>query len=174
MEKRMLDLLEMTSDNNEKYNQRTSIRLHGTKIPENESVDNVMAVVNYCNEKINVPFDQDNTDRVHRIGKKYTDVNTEKKVQAIIVIFKSWKSCKEFCDARPRKFDNGKKKPGLSFFYVYLYPTRRRYLLLQTAKGVIKDNPDISYVYGECSLVIKFKNGSFKYFNSFNELHSLL
>ena len=90
-----------------------------------------MAVVNSCHEKVNVPFGQDNTDRVHRIGKKYTNVNTERKVQAIIVIFKSWKSCKEFCDAWPRKLANGKKKPVLSFFNVYFYPTRRRYLLLK-------------------------------------------
>ena len=51
LEKRMLDLLEMTSDSNEQYNQRTSIRIHGTKIPENESVDNVTAVVNSCHRK---------------------------------------------------------------------------------------------------------------------------
>ena len=45
----MLDLLEMTSDSNEQYNQRTSIRIHGTKIPENESVDNVILVIeNKC------------------------------------------------------------------------------------------------------------------------------
>ena len=47
----MLDLLEMTSDSNEQYNQRTSIRIHGTKIPENESADNVTAVVNSCHRK---------------------------------------------------------------------------------------------------------------------------
>ena len=159
LEKRMLDLLEIICDNNEQYNQRTSIRIHGTKIPENESVDNVMTVVNSCHEKINVPFDQDNTDRVHRIRKKYTDVNTEKMVQAIIVIFKSWKSCKEFCDAKPRKSANGKKKSDLSFFNVYFYPTRRRYLLLNTAKGVIKDNSDISYVYADINafLVLNLK-----------------
>ena len=46
---------------------RTSSRIHGTKVLENESVDNVMAVVKSCHEKINVPFDQDNIDRVHRI-----------------------------------------------------------------------------------------------------------
>ena len=39
-----------------------------------------MAVVESCHKKINVPFDKDNTDRVHRIGKKYTDENTGKKV----------------------------------------------------------------------------------------------
>ena len=57
---------------------------------ENESVDNVMAVVKSCHEKINVPFDQDNIDRVHQIGKKYTDGNTGEKVQSIIVKFKLW------------------------------------------------------------------------------------
>ena len=54
--------------------------------------------------------------------------------------------------------------------------TRRHYLLLKTAKGLIKDDRNISYVYAEinCSLGIKFKNGLFKYFNSLNELYSLL
>ena len=72
------------------YSRRTSIRIHGTEVPENESVDNVMAVVKSCHEKINVPFDQDNIDRVHQIGKKYTDGNTGEKVQSIIVKFKLW------------------------------------------------------------------------------------
>ena len=106
---------------------------------------------------------QDNIHRVHRIGKKYTDENTGKKVQSIIVKFKSWKSRKEFYDARPRNFVNGKKKPGLNFFNVSVDLTRRRYLLLETAKGIVKNNPNISYVYADInySLGIKFKNESF-------------
>ena len=72
----------------------------------------------------------------------------------------------------PRNFVNCKKKPGLN---VSVDLTRRCYLLLKTAKGIIKDNPDISYFYAiNCSLDIKFKSGLFKYFNSLNELHSLL
>ena len=120
-----------------------------------------MAVVKSCHEKINVPFDQDNIDRVHRIGKKYTNENTRKKVQSIIVKLKSWKSRKEFYDARPRDFVNGKKRAGLKFFNVSVDLTRRSFLLLKTAKG-INDNPNISYVYGDInfSLGIKFKNGS--------------
>ena len=39
-----------------------------------------------------------------------------KKIQSIIVKFKSWKFRKEFYDARPRNFINGNKKPGLKFF----------------------------------------------------------
>ena len=114
LQKKMSDLLEIKCDNNEQYSRRTSIRIHGTEVPEDESVDNVMAVVKSCHEKINVPFDQDNIDRVHRIGKKYTDENTGKKVQSIIVKFKSRKSRKEFYDVRPRNFVNGKKKRGLN------------------------------------------------------------
>ena len=70
LQKKMSDLLEIKCDNNEQYSRRTSIRIHGTKL---------MAVVKSCHEKINVPFDQDNIDRVHRMGKKYADENTGKK-----------------------------------------------------------------------------------------------
>ena len=38
-----------------------------------------MTVVKSCNEKINIPFDQDNIDRVHRIEKKYIDENTRRR-----------------------------------------------------------------------------------------------
>ena len=105
-----------------------------------------MAVVKSCHEKTNVPFDQDNIDRVHRIGMKYTDETTGKKIQSITVQLKSWKSRKEFYDARPRNFVNGKMEPGLNFFNVSVDLIRRRYLLLKTAKGLIKDHSNISYV----------------------------
>ena len=97
-----------------------------------------------CHKKINVPFDQDNINCVHQIGKKNTDENTGKKVQSIIVKFKSWKSREEFYDARPRNSVNGKKKPDLNIFNISVDLTRRRYLLLKTAKGIIKDNLNIS------------------------------
>ena len=170
LQKKMSELLEIKCDNNEQYSRRNSFRIHVTEIPENESVDKS------CHEKINVPFDQDNIDRVHRIGKKYTDKNTGKKVQSVILKFKSRKSRKEFYDARPRNFVKGKKKPGLNFFNVSVDQTKRRYLLSKTAKGIIKDNPNISYVYADitCSLGVKFINRSFKHLNSLNELHSLL
>ena len=48
---------------------------------ESKPIDNVMAVMKSCHEKVNVTFDQDNIDCVHRIRKKYTDENTGKKIQ---------------------------------------------------------------------------------------------
>ena len=88
-----------------------------------------MAFVKSCHEKINVSFDQDNIDRVHRVGKKCTDENIGKKIQPIIVKFKSSKSRKEFYDVRSRNFVNGKKKLGLNFSNVFVDLTRRRHLL---------------------------------------------
>ena len=110
------------------------------------------------------------------IPRKYTDKNTGKKIHSIIAKFKSWKSSKEFYDAKPINFVNGRKKPGLNCFNVSADLTRRRSLLLKTAKELRKDNPNISYAYADinCSLGNKFKSGSFKYFNGLNELHSLL
>ena len=48
LQKKLSDLLEIKCDNNEQYSRRTSIRIHGTEVPENESVNNVMAVVKSC------------------------------------------------------------------------------------------------------------------------------
>ena len=50
-----------------------------------KSNDNLLAVVKSCHGEIKVTFDQDNIDRVHRVGKKCTDENTGKKLQSIIV-----------------------------------------------------------------------------------------
>ena len=87
-----------------------------------------MAVVKSCHQKINLPFDQDNIYRVHRNGKKYTEENTEKKIQSVIVKFKSWKFRKEFYDAGARNCFNGNKKLGLNFINIPVDLTSRRYL----------------------------------------------
>ena len=92
LQKNISDQLEVKCDNNKQYSQRISIRIHGIEVPQNGSIDSVMDVVKSRHEKINVPFDQDNIDREHRIRKKYTIENTGKKIQSIIVKLKSWKS----------------------------------------------------------------------------------
>ena len=64
---------------------------------------------------------------------------------------------------------------GLNIFNVSVDLTRWCYLLIKTAKGLIEDNPNVSFVSADinCSQGLKFKNGSCRYFNSLNELHSL-
>ena len=65
------------------------------------------------------------------------------------------------------------KKPGFS---VSVGLTKRRYLLLSKANGLIKGNTNVSYVCNDinCSLALRFKDNCFKYFNSEKELHNLL
>ena len=58
LQKNMSGQLEIKCDN-EQYSRHTSSRIHGIEVPENESIDNVMAVEKPCHKKINVPFDQD-------------------------------------------------------------------------------------------------------------------
>ena len=54
--------------------------------------------------------------------------------------------------------------------------TKRCYLSLTKAKGLIKGNSNINYVYSDinCSLALRFNDDSFKYFHSERELLSLL
>ena len=91
----------------------------------------------------------------------------EKKFKSIIVKFNSWKSRQQFYNARPKHFTNSKRKPGQLLFSVLVDLTRRQYLLINKAKGLIKDCESIDYVFADinCSLGMKFQNGVFKYFN---------
>ena len=49
---------------------------------------------------MNLPFLDENTDRVHG-----------KKVKTIIVKFKYWKFCHNFHNAKPKPWTNNKQKP---------------------------------------------------------------
>ena len=62
-------------------------------------------------------------------------------------------------------------KTGLHLFSVSVDLTRRRYLLQNKAKKLIKDSESINYVFADinCSLGMKFQNGVFKY-----DLHCLI
>ena len=97
------------------------------------------------------------------------------KVRSIIVKFSSWKSRTAFYKARPRNHLDRQKKPGSSF-NVSLDLTKRRYNLLIKAKGLIANNPSVAYAFSDinCSLVLKFNDNTFRYFNSESELNNLL
>ena len=62
---------------------------------------------------IDIPFNRNETDRVHGIGKPFLDKEQKKKVKSKLVKFKSWKVCVAFYKARPKNYVNGRKKPGL-------------------------------------------------------------
>ena len=132
--------------------------------------------VKECYELVQVPFAQEDIDCAHRTGMEYMEKNSGKKAKPIIVKFKSCRVRKQFYDARPKNFKDVKKKPGYKSFSVSVDLTKRRYLLLREARELIKNNDDTDFPFADinCSLRFRYKNGSFRYFNSENELCNLI
>ena len=54
--------------------------------------------------------------------------------------------------------------------------TKRRYLLLAKAKSIIKDNTTAMFAFADinCSLGLKLNDDKFHYFNSEDELNTIL
>ena len=65
-------------------------------------------------------------------------------MKSIIVKFRSWKARKPFYKGRPWYYADSSKEPG---FTVSVDLTKRRYLLLTKAKGLIKGNSNIKCVH---------------------------
>ena len=103
------------------------------------------------------------------------DKTKNKKVRSLIIKFKSWKSRTTFYKSRPKNYLDRQKKPGSSF-NVSLDSTKRRYNLLMKARALIANNPSDAYAFCDinCSLVIKFDDNTYRYFNSECELNNLL
>ena len=91
-----IDQLIIKCADNKQYSRRSCIRIYGIECSDDERNDNVLERVKECYEEMNLAFQDENIDRVHRIGKTCTDKNTGKKVKSIIVKFNFGKSSKQF------------------------------------------------------------------------------
>ena len=113
---------------------------------------------------------------VHRLGKPYKNESSGLTMKPIIIKFKSWRYRQNVYRNQPMRFENGKKKPGENSFSVSLDLTNRRYNLLKFAQGIVKEMDIVSFVCADvnCSLAIRFNNGTVKCFSSEYELRSLL
>ena len=162
-------------DDNQQYSRCSCLRIHGIETKTKESNEDIIEKIKECYEALEIPFSEANIDRAHRIGKEYSDKTTGKKVKSITVKFKSWKSRQQLYNSRPRFDKNRKKKPGQNFT-ISVDLTKRRYELLMKARGLIKDNDAIDFVFSDinCSLGVKFNDDSFKYFNSEQELYNII
>ena len=167
--------LEIISDDNEQYNRRSYLHIYGIEFKESDSGD-VREEIEKCYNVIDIPFNENEIDRAHGIGKPFLDKEQKKKVRSAIVKFKSWKVRAAFCKARPKNYVNGRMKPGLTSFSVPLDLTKRRYSLLAKAKSIIKDNPAVMFAFADinCSLALKLNDDKFHYFNSEDELNKIL
>ena len=163
-------------DDNEQYSGRYCLRMHGLKYEKNENQNDIVPKVPECFSEIGLPYEEAEIDRVHRIGKPYKNEGSGLTMKSIIIKFKSWRYKQDIYRNRPRRFENGKKKPGENSFRVSLDLTKRRYNLLKIAQGIVKEKDNVSFVCAgvNYSLAIRFKNGTIKYFNSEYEFRSLL
>ena len=150
------------------------MRIRGIEFKEGDSGD-VMEKLKKCYNVTGIPFNENEIDRAHGIGKPFLDNERKKKVRSIIVKFKSEKARAAFYKARPKKYVNGRKKPGLTSFSVSLDQTKRRYSLLAKAKGITKDNPAVIFAFADfnCFLALKLNDDKLHYFNSEDELNKI-
>ena len=99
-------------------------------------------------------------DRAHRIGKK-----TPGRVRPIIVRFTTW---------RHRTMVYRKRKDCVNC-RITLDPTKTRMEILKEAIDLARESDHISYAFADinCSLCVKLTNGSFKFFNTIDDLNNL-
>ena len=93
--------LEVISNDTELYSRRSCLRIHGIEFKEGDSGD-VMEEIEKCYNVMGIPFNENEIDRAHGIGKPFLDKERKKKVRSIIVKFKSWKARAAFYEARPK------------------------------------------------------------------------
>ena len=162
-----LSELEISLDDSEQYSRRSCLRVFGVPLPADgkESNDDCIATAKKIFQEMNVTVPDDSIDRVHRIGKKIKNP-TGSLEQALILKFTSWKHRTAVYRGR-KKLESQKVRLDL---------TARRAKLLSKARLMVKDNPNVEYSFADvhCRLGIKLTNGSFKFFNSEEDLLGIL
>ena len=169
-QEKKIENLSIKCDDNEQYSRRYCLRMHGLKYDKNENQNDIVSKVSECFSEIGLSYEEAEIDRVHRIGKPYKNEGSGLTMKSVNL---SWRYRQDVYRNRPRRFENGKKKPGENSFSVSLDLTKRRYNLLKLAQGIVKEMDNVSFVCADanCYLAIRFKNGTIKHFNSMSSVH---
>ena len=176
LQEKKVENLNIKCDDNEQYSRWYCLRLRCLKYGKNENQNDIVSKISECLSEIGFPYEEAEIDRLHRIGKPYKNESLGLTMKPITIKIKSWRYRKDVYRNRPRRFENGKKKPGENSFSVSLDLTKRRYNLLKIAQRIVKEIDNLSFVCADvnCSLVIRFKNGTIKHFNGECQFRSLL
>lgn len=164
----------VTVDDLQQYTRRHSVRINGIEQKTGETNDDVIAAVADCHREVGLAFDPSSVNRAHRVGAPFTDASGRKK-QAIICQFRSWGARCALFQKRP-KFTSG-AAPGAARrkFSISLDLTKRRLDLLNSARELIQNYPQVHYAYNDlnCNLVLKVGEDK-KYFNTEDQLLGIL
>ena len=154
-------------DDNEQYGRRLCLRISGIPIVENETAECVFDKVNELikEEKCDIPINM--VDRAHRIGKVYTDEDSKKEKQDVIVRFTTFRHRTLFYKSR-KSFKSDVK--------VRLDLTKSRYSVLRDARNLVEREAMIKFVYADinCNLKVHPAVGTDKFFNSIDELKYII
>ena len=153
-------------DDLEQYGRRECLRFNGFQTKPNESSENCAKMVKqYIRNTLKVEVDDNDFNRIHRIGQKYRR-DDGKECQQVVVKFKGFIPRTKVYRARKHKSD----------ISIQLDLTKRRYDLLKEARTRIKDVDSVEYAFADinCSLGLRLKNGRFRFFNSSEELNMAL
>ena len=165
--KNKITLSDRKNDDLEQYGRRTSLRIDGLEFNEGESVSQCEdKVKSYLKEYLKLDVIDGEFDRIHRIGKVMKVEGSGKNVKQIIVKFKSF-------DTRSKVFRGRDKNSKVK---VRLDLTIRRYKLLATAYNMVANMSNVKFVCANitCALCVHFVDGSWKFFNSKEELDKVL
>ena len=123
-------------------------------------------VKSYLKEDLKLDVIDGELDRIHRIGKVTKVEGSGKNVKQVIVKFKSF-------DTRSKVFRGRDKNSKVK---VRLDLTTRRYKLLATAYNMVANMSNVKFVCANinCALCVHFVDGSWKFFNSKEELDKVL
>ena len=90
----VIDQLKIQTDNNQQYQRRSSVRVHGIISQENETETDIDNMLGNLYNELNLTIKKDEIDRAHRIGPKYkVDGET---CQSKIIKFSNWEARKKF------------------------------------------------------------------------------
>ena len=150
--------------------------MHGLKVDKNESQNDLVSEISECCSEIGLPYEKDEKERILRIGKPYKNESSGLAMKCIIIKFSSWRYRQNVYRNRPRRLENGKKKPGETSFSVSLDLTKRRYNLYKFSQVIVKEMDNVSFLCPDvnCYLAIRLKNGIIKHFNREYKFRSLL
>ena len=153
-------------DDLKQYGRCERFRSNGFQTKQDESSEDCTKMVEqYIRNTLKVEVDDNDFNRIHRIGQKYKR-DDGKECQQVIVKFKGFIPRTKVYRARKHKSD----------ISVQLDLTKRRCDLLKEGRTRIKSADSVEYAFADinCSLGVRFKNRRFKFFNSSEELDMAL
>ena len=118
LQEKTIKNLSIKRDENDQCSRRYCIRMQGLKYDKNERQSDIVSKISECFSKIGLPYEEVEIDRVHRIGKSNKNESLGLTMKSIIIKFKSRKYRQNIYWNQPRRFKNGKKKPGGNSFRV--------------------------------------------------------